>query len=102
MSSLDLVIWSKKALDFYDFGLNQPKREPKFGQMTKWRTLNIKIYNTNVHIAVRNEVWIKFRGHAIVKISNSGSFGPNLYRRKYRKPSDPMYMGSNMQQDGNF
>ena len=70
--------------------------------MTKWRMLNIKIYNTNVHIAVRNEVWIKFRGHAIVKISNSGSFGPNLYRRKYRKPSDPMYRGSNMQQDGNF
>ena len=92
----------KKAFNFYVFGLIQPKRGPKFDRLTKSRMLNIKIYNTNVHIAVRNEVWIKFRGHSIVKISNSGSFGPNLYRRKYRKPSDPMYRGSNMQQDGNF
>ena len=47
--------------------------------MTSWRRLNIKIYSTNVHIVVRNEVWIISRRHAIVKISNWGSFGPNLY-----------------------
>ena len=49
--------------------------------------LNIKIYNTNVYIAVRNEVWIIPRRHAIVEIYTWRSFWKNfLYLSLYKPP----------------
>ena len=44
------------------------KNEGFLDQMGKSRMLNVRIYNTNVHIAVRNQVWVISRRYAIVEI----------------------------------